>query len=292
MNEVIMKYFVFCSIMLSYSFAALAIKPIAPLSNLESLPIEIQIRIVKNLVDTTDFNKTMVNIANFAKVNWYCHNLINDPFVIKFLIKKIAKCSFLKKNSLNQVIDEIKLGYLLRNMPGIQDEATQKWLKQRRQEMPLENDLMHAIEFQNLARVKELVEKIKVNVNAVSYGRLALHTAIWVVSHVSSVPIKLKNSITILKFLLEAGAKNKINRKNHRGYTPIILAAMYQNVEAIKEILKYNPDLTIEDNFGQTPIHWALCCPDRTVLGAFGPHIVELYESFPKVPYHKVEVVV
>ena len=53
----------------------------------------------------------------------------------------------------------------------------------------------------------------------------------------------------ILNILIHyAGDDFSINERTEYGYTPILLAAQYENLSIFKELLKYKPDLSLTDN--------------------------------------------
>lgn len=64
----------------------------------------------------------------------------------------------------------------------------------------------------------------------------------------------IRNSnMDMLKYFLKTSV-NSINEKDDFGYTPIHLAVRKNDIEVVKLILEYKPQLDTQDKFGDTPL--------------------------------------
>jgi ankyrin repeat protein len=68
--------------------------------------------------------------------------------------------------------------------------------------------------------------------------------------------IKLKNIIFLVESLKRIN-RTILNNQNKNGFTALIIALSYKNIPMIKEIMKYNPDLTLKDKQGFDVTHYA-----------------------------------
>lgn len=65
----------------------------------------------------------------------------------------------------------------------------------------------------------------------------------------------LENQFETMEFLCKKGAN--INAQNLNGATALILAVYYKQYDAVKILLKYNPNKSIKDNHGNTAMDYA-----------------------------------
>ena len=48
--------------------------------------------------------------------------------------------------------------------------------------------------------------------------------------------------------------KNLVNQKNSRGQTPLLVAAIEEDVKMVRLILNFGPDLTLKDDLNMAPL--------------------------------------
>ena len=108
-----------------------------------------------------------------------------------------------------------------------------------------ETPLFDAVKSKNYAMAELLINKgTKVNLKNV-YGDTVLKTAIQ----------SENKDLKIITLLLETGADQNI--KNLYGETILHEAVRIGNLDIIRRLMDYKPDLTAKDKFGKTPIDWA-----------------------------------
>ena len=108
-----------------------------------------------------------------------------------------------------------------------------------------ETPLFDAVKSKNYAMAELLIKKgTKVNLKN-AYGDTVLKTAIQ----------SENKDLKIITLLLETGADQNI--KNLYGETILHEAVRIGNVDIIRRLMDYKPDLTAKDKFGKTPIDWA-----------------------------------
>lgn len=61
------------------------------------------------------------------------------------------------------------------------------------------------------------------------------------------------SNMDMLKYFLE-NKKSSINKKDDFGYTAIHLATRKNDLDSVRYILKFKPDLDTQDKFGDTPL--------------------------------------
>jgi len=70
----------------------------------------------------------------------------------------------------------------------------------------------------------------------------------------------IQETIEIIALLVESGLYD-INSPCFDGSTPLLVSIKFGKIKSVEEILKYNPDLTIADNEGETPLSYLLKHP-------------------------------
>src|SRR2546423_417026 len=75
------------------------------------------------------------------------------------------------------------------------------------------------------------------------------------------------------KLLLEKGAHKSINaQSSNYGLTPLMLAVDTNNIDLIKLILRYNPDLNIRSIYkNRTALEWAIYAVEEDCIRAYDP---------------------
>ncbi len=228
----------------------------SPEINWSNVPVDVQRLILKQTIkdlievdpkalgcDTHDFEKSVKKITDLTLVDRKFHALINQnmSWVVKNLADRFGRRSYIvgKKNI---PINELYIAQMLGKMPGTKTEEFKRWLA------PFE--LRHAVEWLDVEKVKKLLAK-GVDVNDKDrYRRTAL-------SELLSVILNLgidEKSVTIFKLLMDAGADINTERED---YTALVTAITSKAPSFLKEVLLYNPDITLSDRNGQTPIYLA-----------------------------------
>lgn len=78
----------------------------------------------------------------------------------------------------------------------------------------------------------------------------------WVVGRIKNdVPVERR--VRILKALIESGATPNQKNSNHYGYTPLINAAEFGELEMVKILLAAGADVNATNNEGITALHFA-----------------------------------
>lgn len=110
-----------------------------------------------------------------------------------------------------------------------------------------DTNLYKACQEGNVAKLKELLKKSEnIDINAHhENGSTCLH----------GVVIHNCQYLEMVSLLLEHGAS--VNIKDNDGNTPLHSAVLFHCKENIKEIIKYNPDITIENKDGVTAVDFA-----------------------------------
>lgn len=214
---------------------------------LENLPNEILLPIVEKLIVPNDLDQTIENIKSFATVNRQFNNLINEPQNMKWLIAAIYS---------KGVGSKLKTASLLKNMPGVQNKEVQEWLN------------LHKLYVLNLLIAEgKLEEARKLIAQGVNLRGLDLFDN-TVFDYVGAYP-------QIIKDLIENGAD--INQKVQMGGSPLNAAVQLSNVALVKEILKYNPDLSIKFPNGENVIDIARRYGDDEIV-----KLLEAYQQRQK----------
>lgn len=204
----------------------------APEVSFGTVPKEIKIQILDHLI-TNDLSQSLKNIANYARINKEFNTTINHPQNMKWLIETIV----------NRIpdINEFDVATGLRNMPVFATKEMQDWLSQLEKELLLEKNLNEAVWNQDLAKVKKLLQEQK---NIPKARTLANPLIMIIQIHPHGA-----NDIGIIQELIKAGAD--INFKTE-GQTPLMRAVLSFEPTIIEEILKHNPNIYLQDDFGQT----------------------------------------
>ena len=124
----------------------------------------------------------------------------------------------------------------------LQENGADLNAKDRNGETPMDK----AIFYNNITAFKYLLKQgIGFN-NVNNYGYTTVHHAVC---------NKGEKGITILKFLAKHGVE--LN-KNTWGYTPVHMAASYNNMKALKYLAKHGLDLNAKTDSGSTALHFAV----------------------------------
>lgn len=79
----------------------------------------------------------------------------------------------------------------------------------------------------------------------------------------------VKNDLDAIKNLIANGAD--LQARDGSGWTPLHLAAANDNVDVINTLLTYGADLQARDDFGWTPLHAAVCCTGSGFVNRHDP---------------------
>ncbi len=120
--------------------------------SLGTLPRELQMLVAQHLI-TNDLDESIKNIVNYARINKPFRELINHPQNMITLIERLVN-SFRGAN-------EVYIAQRLQNMPGIQTQEVQKWLKDHE----TERTLLTEINREDIKKVEELLNS-GININA------------------------------------------------------------------------------------------------------------------------------
>ena len=103
--------------------------------------------------------------------------------------------------------------------------------------------LMFAVKWGNEPVVRLLLTQEKIDINSSSKGVTAVHLAVS------------EAQATILKRLLDQ-PKINVNGKNHRGFSPLLIAAMKLDTRLVRSLIRHNAvDVNLRDPNGQTALH-------------------------------------
>lgn len=105
-------------------------------------------------------------------------------------------------------------------------------------ETKINNNLLTAVNDNNLSQVKVLLEQGADIDYQNRYGRTSLHLSL------------LNADIRCLQYLLVQ--QPNVNQQDFFGLTPMHIAVCHNKSEAIKFLLDKNPDTSIKDNLGRT----------------------------------------
>lgn len=164
------------------------------------------------------FQDTVKNISNFARTNKFFRDFLNQPQNIKWLIQSIMAKHHMR------FLDEVAYG--LKNMPGMKHPEIQQWIKN--------HELLKAANLGYLP-TKKLLENGAQAAFIAENGRNALIEAIHT------------GDAELIRLLLDAGSD--VNAANG---TALMLAAKWNKLEVVKELLKANADLTLKNKDGHT----------------------------------------
>ncbi|MFC1843017.1 ankyrin repeat domain-containing protein, partial [Candidatus Dependentiae bacterium] len=113
-------------------------------------------------------------------------------------------------------------------------------------------NIFDAIKKRNIKEVKRLVEKEKIDVNkADDYGETPLSCACW------------RNSLDMVKCLVENGAKKSINKEDYNCVTPLFWACQNNNLKMVKYLIQkgakksINKVVSCRYHKGENPFYWA-----------------------------------
>lgn len=245
-------------------------QPSTQSATLEGLPGDIKRLIMEELIEvdpmaqpdtTLDLEASIKNITNLAQVNMRFHDFINQPnnmiLLVDYLVYRFpGRYKTIGKNRF--LADRLYIAKGLGNMPGIKSTEFKKWIGGF--------ELIDVAFSGDEAKIKELLG-LGVDVNTRNQDGT---TALLAVLSNAGWRESEDTIRRITNLLMNAGAD--VNVQNATGYTPIFLATMYQKPELMREILKYNPDLTLADVVGQTPLHMAVGIPNAEIMKILMEH--------------------
>lgn len=166
-------------------------------------------------------------------VNRQWHALLSNPSIFHQMVLQIAEQA--------PYYDEIHIAQGMQKMRGFSQPAFQQWFTARKQQRVSEEALFAAAQEDNAEKIKELIQKEKVNVNARNkYGK---------------TPLSIAASFGSNNALRELLRHNPdINLPNKDGWTPLKKAADHGLLESVQLLLNAGADVNQEDNEGYTPL--------------------------------------
>jgi ankyrin repeat protein len=177
-------------------------------------------------------------IKALASTNRFFNRFINRPDVLKFIIKTIR----------NQHIDlyETYITDKFENMKGMHTPEIRQWRAQREKEIPLENQLLSAVNDNDLRMVQELATQ-GVNVNIYnSIGYFPLINAV------------INESLEMTQLLLGAGASVNLRTKDAIGVTALYTSAECKDATIAATLIAAKADLNLTTKSkGTTPLDHA-----------------------------------
>ncbi len=90
--------------------------------------------------------------------------------------------------------------------------------------------------------------------------------------------------IVSLQFFLDH--RQDINAQDANGCSPVVIATQYNQISAVVYLTKNGADLTLRDNNGDTPVHWAAYKGYEELVGLllhFQPHDLNSEDIFGQV---------
>lgn len=180
----------------------------------------------------------------------------NNPDLVNYLLKFGCDLEYTNYSGETSLVYSIRLGYF---------EITKKLLNYgAKLESPDNNLLLYPVNYNNPEILILLVSYININITD-NFGWTALHSAIY-----------FQKQINFIQILINLGAD--INKQTSIGDTPCHLAAKRNNPEIMELLLKYNPNLKLLDNFGNSILHTAIINWDSNMLDL---KIIKLLRNIP-----------
>lgn len=213
--------------------------PLEQVFNFMALPGDvqriIQMMVLKN-IPHAELKDSIKKLSHFAVINQSFHSFINKSGNTKMLV--MAMGSRIKgKHEL-----DIALG--LKSMPGMKSQEVQQWIKQREQEIPLEEKLICNEDYDVLVQL--IANGVDINSRSGENGRTPLLCAIG----------KRNIQISYIQKLFKLGASD-LPCKN--GKTPLMWAIMLgRDIECIEEILKHTTNINHRDHDGLTALMYGI----------------------------------
>jgi hypothetical protein len=218
------------------------------------LPAELQGIIMQFIIEDTlqkeySFSRCIFSIKNKRIVSRQFRDCIDSktPFILEKLIAQYKDT--------HQILTIGYNSHCFNAAKKFGTQAAQEWIEMRKEEIIQEDKLFEAIEEDNLAAVKQLIEQ-KVNINAFY----------WVMETPLNYAIERKKSADLIIYLLKNKANPNLQDVN--GHTPLFGAI--ENPELITLLLQHGADPNVIDNCRMTPL---LCATDYTRI-----HGKKIYE--------------
>lgn len=241
-----MKVYILLLLSLLSASISYAIKPKTDqelaTSPMNLLPAEIKVLIFEQLIDKTSFDNTLKNIVNFALTNREFNDIVNDPTNLKWLIETLENIFWTNSDDyyIRTLVEE---PYYNTNIFAAKRKLLLEVLNQINETESRYSQILVSL---NKGIIHPLLISKKFNINTRSRlsGRTLLHQAAKNLKDISDMESIFK---TLIKTL---GAK--INDEGKEGSTPLMVAVEWENIQTIKELLKYDPNLQIKNKVGKT----------------------------------------
>ena len=234
----VMKHF---SLLLVVIFAipqiSNAMEPQEELSAIEHVPNEIRAQILLNIIEGDDTpSQTIKNILNFTQTNKSFATVLNDEYINKLLIQKLA-AKYYNNNQLKAAQELNTLG-------------ARKWITSylsqgKRQKQEAIAPLFAALYGKDN---KAVINLINAGLDANTRDKKLGKTPLMVAAQNGDLPL--------MDFLLSKGAA--IDSSDKQGNTPLIYAIRSGKIDAVKLLLDKGALIDAQNSAGFTPLMWAL----------------------------------
>jgi len=207
--------------------------------NFMALPHDVR-RIIQMMalqeIPQKELKDSLANLANFARSSKSFHAFINVPCNTKVLLKEMGRRIKGKH--------ELAIAAGLKNMPGVKSDEVQNWIKQREQQIPLEEKLRWNDDCDTLDQL--IAQGVDINAHSNANGITPFMQAVC-----------SDFEISYIQKLLELGVSANIPCKD--GKTPLMYAIILgRSIEYIQELLKYAKNLDHKDEGGLTALMHAI----------------------------------
>jgi len=241
--------------------------------NFPGLPHDVQ-RIIQMMalqnIPRYNFAKSCRNLSAYTLTSKSFHAFANKPANTKLLVVEMGR----RIDGKNEV--DMALG--LKNMRGMQSKEVQNWVDLRKQQIPLEQELLHCA---HIGTVELLIaDGADINAPFDRHGTTVLIDAICkkrgisylqkLVSLGANVNITDKEGRTPLHLEIMGGRSScciqellkrgsNVNQKNRDGRTALLLAAASSGADnnaasIMQDLIKAGADVDIQDGAGRTPL--------------------------------------
>ncbi len=170
------------------------------------------------------------------------------------------------------------------NLEKIDNKQSKKITRSQKEQEELNYQLINAIIDNQLEKVKNLIDKLGVDVVTNKSGWAPLH---WACRN---------EKFKIVKFLIEQGADVNV-KATEDGWTPLFWSYRNNSLDVTKLLLENGADVNVQANAsepGFTPLHWAVQCKklelvkflvqygaDTTIKGTNGETALDKLKTWP-----------
>jgi ankyrin repeat protein len=159
--------------------------------------------------------------------------------------------------------------YFLNYYKKISEQIEKK--KKEREKDHIDTLLTLECKKSNIEKVKLLIKDKSIDINEMNKDGDTPLIIACKIREASEQDKKRKRKL--IKYLLRH-EKINVNKKSNYGINPLLVACYFNNKEAVESLLKYNADITIQDNKNNLPLHIAYYLNN--------PEIINILESKDK----------